>query len=185
MLYAGIDIVILIIEIGGMAGISRRTFCTVDCKLLQSAFVRVRFGKHTCHGFKPLIVFRNGFECDLRKIGNPDSRFGALRFLFPFCLKRTADISVEHLIIEVGIGDCREQSVDYQSVGIALRLSHSTQGVIEDGDSACGIKQQVHTGRCLGQFSAYAPPGAACTFGRFLTLVTEHFFIGIHIRSNF
>ena len=98
----------------------------------------------------------------------------ALGLKLAFHLERTPDEPVERIVVEVGIGDCCEQGIDHLMVGISLRSACATQSIVENGYASCDIKQQIHSGRSLGQFTAYSTHSATGTFGCFLTLIAEH-----------
>ena len=173
-LYICVDIVILIFEVGGMAGISSRTLGTIYSQLFQAAFVGIFLSENAGDGLQFLIVFRLSLESYFGSIRNLYIEFLAFGDKLAFHLESATDKAIKGVIIEIGIGDGSEESINYLMRGIRLRCARSTQEVIKNCNASCGIKQKIHTGGSFGKFAAYTSECAAASFRCLLALITEH-----------
>ena len=86
-----------------------------------------------------------------------------------------ADIAVEHLVVEVGVGDCGEEGVDYEMRGIAVGGAFLAEGTVDNRHTPDKIQELVHPGRGLGFLSADTLNLTPLPPGCLLTLITEHF----------
>ena len=84
-------------------------------------------------------------------------------------------IAVEHIIVEVGVGDGGEQCVDNEMRGLAAGRVLEAKLIVDCGYAACQIQQLVHAGGSVRFLAAYTLDFASDAACRFLTLITEHF----------
>ena len=185
MLDYGIDIIVLVAEIGGMPGIGGHTFAAVYGQLLQSAYVIVGLGEHSGHRLIFFGFVGCGAEFYRGEVGQGDAVGFRRRKKSILDFKRMPDISVERVIVKIGVGDGGEQRVNDFMTRFARCHALFAQRTVYRRDAAYGIKQQVHSCRCVGMFTAYAYLFASFTTRRLLALVAKHIGSAIHNNSLF
>ncbi len=122
VLYHDIYVFVLVTEVTGVAGIGRHTLAAVHGKLLETSYIRVLVMEHTCDFFfKSAAVFDYLMYAifllwdmirHLRHERRLHTALFRLSFEFVFQVEGFCDIAVEHIIVEVRVGDGGEQYVD-------------------------------------------------------------------------
>ena len=117
-----IYIFVLITEVTGVTGIGRHTLAAVHGKLFETSYVRVLVVENTCDFFfKSTSVFDYLIYAifllwnmirHLRHERRLHAAFFRLSFEFVFQFEGFCDIAVEHIIVEIRVGDGGEQCVD-------------------------------------------------------------------------
>jgi len=135
----GIHIVILITEIGGMAGVCCHTFTTINGKLFESAYILVGVCQHSGDGSVFLGFIGSGIKLYDRKVRQLDTLLLGSAGEKILDLESASDEIVKRCVIEIRVGNSCEQGIYHQMACLPRRLVFLTKGAVDCRYSADAI----------------------------------------------